>query len=207
MLATRILRTKPMNRLSCVGRRIREPFFALIFMVIVMSSFKTVVAASQESAQVSRFTFAPAVQAVLQQDSPEGRLARAWVRYAQALAGEGGVQIKDVVTPDVRCVELLAAGYPPGAEGLILFRQQANEAFPDETAFVADMRFTGPNMVETELHARATHLGPWMGRAPTGNSLRWVIHTLNRFEGDRMAERWDRADMADLQRQIDGAAK
>ena len=153
----------------------------------------------------SRLSFAPAVQIVLQSDTPEGRLARAWVRYAQSLMGEGDVRMEDVIAENVRCIELEAAGFPPGLTGLRIFRQQINEAFPDERAFVADMRFVGRDVVETELHARGTHRGDLMGRKATGRTVFFVIRTLNRFDGDRLIERWDRTDFEGLLRDLDSA--
>jgi predicted ester cyclase len=155
----------------------------------------------------SRIVLTPTVRAIVTADSPEGRLARAWVRYVQGLVGEGGVQIEDVVTGDVRCIELEAAGYPPGVAGLKLFRQQINVALPDERVLVTQIRFSGESTIETELNVTGTHLGELMGRAPTGRSVRFVIHTLGRFKGDRLAERWDRMDFAGLLRQLGDGPK
>ena len=155
------------------------------------------------SENTARFTFAPAVQAVLKSDTPEAQLAGAWVRYAQSLVGEGGVRMEDAVANDVRCSELEAAGYPAGLTGLRLFRSHVNEAFPDERVFVASMRFPEPGIVAAELHARATHLGPLMGRQPTGKQVFFVINTLNRFVDGRLKERWDRVDFGRVLRELE----
>jgi predicted ester cyclase len=159
------------------------------------------------SAEVStsRISFSPAVQAIVNSASPEGDLARAWVRFSQALIGEAGIRLEDVVSAEVRCLELEAAGYPRGLAGLQQFRKEINAAMPDETVFVAEMRFTGPGVIETELHAMGTHSGEFLGRKPTGQRLWFLLRTLNRFENGRMVMRWDRADFGPALREIDAA--
>lgn len=107
----------------------------------------------------SRVRLAPRVRAIVNADSPEGRLARAWVRYARGLVG------------------------------------------------VTQITFSGDNTIETELHGTGTHLGELLGHAPTGRSVRFVIHTLGRFKGDRLAQRWDRMDFAGLLRQLGEGGK
>lgn len=153
----------------------------------------------------SRFSFAPSVRAILAAETPEGALARSWLRYQQGLVGEAGVRLEDVVAPDVQCIELEAAGYAPGLAGFAQFRREINAAFPDESAFVAELRFSSPDIVEAELHATGTHRGDLFGRPPTNQRYWFVISTLNRFRGDRMVQRWDRTDFGGLLAQIDAA--
>ena len=43
-----------------------------------------------------------------------------------------------------------------------------------------------------------------MGIPATGKRVSFTIHTRNRFEGPRMAERWDRTDFAGLLSQLRG---
>lgn len=155
--------------------------------------------------RTSRFTFAPAVTAILAADTPEGSLARIWLRYQYGLVGEAGVRLEDVVAPDVQCIELEAAGYPPRLAGFQVFRQQINTAFPDESVFVAELRFTGVGIVEAELHATGTHRGELLGRPATNRRYWFAMRTLNRFRGNRMVQRWDRMDFAALLAQIDAA--
>lgn len=158
--------------------------------------------------QAERMSLAPSVQAVVDSDTPQGKLARAFLRYSRALVMDGaeGVKIEDVVTPDVRCIELEGQGYPPGAAGLKLFRQQMNQGQRYERVLVKQMRFSGPDVIETELQVTTTHVGELLGRAPTGRTVTFAIHTLGRFVGDRLAVRWDRMDVDDFLRQLDGKA-
>jgi predicted ester cyclase len=157
---------------------------------------------SASAAPESRIRLSRSVRALVNADTPDGQLARTWLRYVQGLIGEAGVQLDDVAAPDVRCAELDVAGYPPGIAGLKQFRHEINVAVPDESTFVARMTIQGPGIVETELHVTGTNLGPLMGHAPTGRSMRVVIHTLGRFKDGRLVERWDRTDFADMLRQL-----
>ena len=190
----------------------RSAWISSLFFVVICSSASSAQvplkpAGKTDAAHASRIHFAPAVQAVIESNTPEGALARAWVRYVQGLTGEAGVQLEDVVTADVHCVELEAAGYPPGIAGLRQFREQINTGLPDESGLVTQMRFSGPGMIETELHVTGTHLGELMGHPATGRTVRFVIHTLGRFKGDRLVERWDRTDFAGLLRRLDSSPK
>jgi len=98
--------------------------------------------------------------------------------------------------------ELEDAGFALGPPGFKVFRKQINEAFPDEQVVIVEMRFPEPGIIETELDCKATHRGELMGNPPTGKEVRFTVHTRNRFEGDRMAERWDRMDVAGLLAQL-----
>jgi predicted ester cyclase len=157
------------------------------------------------AAVAPRFTFSPAVEVILRSASPEGEVARAWVRYSQGLVGEAGIRLEDVVSADVRCLELEAAGFPPGIAGLRLFREQVNSALPDESAYVAQMQFPAPGTIEVELHATGTHTAQFMGRRASGQRLWFLVRTLNKFQDGRMVARWDRADFSQALRQIDNA--
>jgi predicted ester cyclase len=121
-----------------------------------------------------------------------------FVRFAEALLQPNGEGIDNVVTADARFHELEAAGLPPGPLGFKAFRKQINAAFPDESVFIVAMRFPEPSIIETELACTATHRGELMGIPATGKQVRFTIHTRNRFENERMAERWDRMDVAAL---------
>ena len=103
-----------------------------------------------------------------------------------------------MVAPGARFHELEAAGFPPGPHGFKAFRAQINAAFPDESVVIVAMRFPEPGIIETELACTATHRGELMGIPATGKQVHFTVHTRNRFDGDRMAERWDRMDFAGL---------
>ena len=144
------------------------------------------------------------VASMLAEETPEARLGRSFVRFAEALLDPDSRRIDEVISIDARFHELEAAGLPPGPEGFKLFRKQINTAFPDEHTVIVAMRFPEENYIETELDCTATHRGELMGIPATGRSVRFTVHTRNRFEHGRMAERWDRMDFAGLMAQISG---
>jgi hypothetical protein len=148
------------------------------------------------------FELAPEVEAVVRGGSPHSALARNWLRFGSALFAEDLSEIDLVVTPDARFHELEAIGFPRGPEGLKKFREGINGGLRYERVRVAAMRFEGVDIVETDLECATTHIGPLMGVAPTGREVTFKVFTRNRFEGDLMAERWDRTDVDDLMRQI-----
>jgi predicted ester cyclase len=152
----------------------------------------------------SRIRCTPEVQALLAQESAQATLGRRFLRYCEALLDQDTSRIDEVVTPDARFHELEAAGFPPGPAGFKLFRSQINAAFPDEEVEVRAMRFPEANFIEAELACAATHKGTLMGIAPTGKRVTFMVYTRNRFEGDRMAERWDRTDFEGLLAQLRG---
>lgn len=142
--------------------------------------------------------YSESVASLLKQSTPEAQLGLLFVRFAEALLQPNGEGIDNVVTADARFHELEAAGLPPGPLGFKAFRKQINAAFPDESVFIVAMRFPEPSIIETELACTATHRGELMGIPATGKQVRFTIHTRNRFENERMAERWDRMDVAAL---------
>lgn len=152
----------------------------------------------------SRIGCTPEVRALLSGDTPEANLGRHFLRYCRALLDKDTSRIDEVVTPNARFHELEAAGFPPGPAGFKLFRSQINAAFPGQTVEVRAMRFPAENFIETELACTATHSGPLMGIPASGRRVSFMVYTRNRFEGDRMAERWDRTDFEGLLAQLRG---
>ena len=146
----------------------------------------------------NRIEYSESVASLLKLSTPEAQLGLLFVRFAEALLQPNGEGIDNVVTADARFHELEAAGLPPGPLGFKAFRKQINAAFPDESVFIVAMRFPEPSIIETELACTATHRGELMGIPATGKQVRFTIHTRNRFENERMAERWDRMDVAAL---------
>jgi predicted ester cyclase len=145
-----------------------------------------------------RIQYSESVASLLRQDTAEAQLGLRFVNFAEALLRPHGEGIDDAVTAGARFHELEAAGFPRGPQGFKAFRKQINAAFPDERVVLVAMRFPEPGIIETELACTATHCGELMGIPATGKQVTFTIHTRNRFEGERMAERWDRMDFAGL---------
>ena len=154
------------------------------------------------SAIAERVKYSPSVAALLSQNTAEAQLGRLFVRFTEALMDQDSSRIDTVVTADARFHELEDAGLPQGPVGFKVFRKQINAAFPDERVVIVAMGFPEQGIIETELDCTATHTGELMGNPATGRVIRFTVFTKNRFEGDRMAERWDRMDVPSFLAQL-----
>jgi len=155
-----------------------------------------------------RIEISPAVRTILEADNPKSQLLRHYLRFSDAIITPDSAGIDGVVTPDARFHELEAIGYPRGPEGFKIFRRQVNAAIPDEHIFVTAVRFEGDDIIEADLDISATHTGEeFMGVPATGRKIRFYVHARGRFVDGKMAERWDRADFEDIERQLTGPTK
>ena len=126
----------------------------------------------------------PEVQAIVHSKTRQGDLARCYLRYAHALKN---LEIDQVVTPDARFHDLEAVGYPKGPEGLKAARRWLNVKLPDEGARITAMRFVGDDIIEVDIESIGST------DPKTGQRMSLTTHARDRFVGDRVAERWDRA--------------
>ena len=147
----------------------------------------------------TRITLSPDVTRHIFNSDLSGEFARDWIRYLKGLLIEDGFDLEDVVAPEVRCIELDSAGYPPGIEGLRRLRDGALAAMPDMSIHVLYL-MTHPEQGTVEAVIRCT--GTAAGSKPTS----WDVRSLARFSDGRLAERWDRADIPALAAQLKGAA-
>ncbi len=106
------------------------------------------------------------VATISEKDSPQSQFLRHFLRYLEALAGPAGLD--NVVTPDCRCHELEAIGYPRGREGFRLFRRQVNAAIPDEHISISAVRFEGNDIIEADMVMNATQTGEMVGIPASG---------------------------------------
>ena len=150
----------------------------------------------------NRIEYSSSVASLLDEDTARARLGRSFVRFCEALLDRDSQRIDAVITADARFHELEAAGFPNGPQGFKLFRSQINAAFPDEHVAIVSMRFPEQDIIETELACTATHRGELMGIPATGKRVNFTVYTRNRFDGEKMAERWDRTDFAALLAQL-----
>jgi predicted ester cyclase len=155
-----------------------------------------------------RIALSPAVSAILEANTPNAQLLRDYLRFTDAILAPNPAGIDRVVMPEARFHELDAIGYPPGPDGLKIFRRQVNAAIPDEHIFVTAVRFEGDDIIEADLDISATHTGEeFMGIAATGRKIRFNVHARGRFVDGKMAERWDCADFEDIKRQLAGPTR
>jgi predicted ester cyclase len=138
----------------------------------------------------------PSVKELLERTGPEGDLARHWLRFLQGISGRRGLTVDDVVTPDVRCIELQLAGLPGDLATLRQFRDSMNGSLDDNFIILEEMLVEpAQQVVEVKLHGGGKHVGPIMGLAPTGRVLAYDVRTLNLFRDGKMALRWDRTNL------------
>lgn len=74
-------------------------------------------------------------------------------------------------------------------------------AFPD-LAFTVEDLLAGEDIVMARWSMRGTHLGEFMGRAPTGRDVEWRGITAFRLRDGKVVERWLYADDAALRESI-----
>jgi steroid delta-isomerase-like uncharacterized protein len=75
------------------------------------------------------------------------------------------------------------------------------EAFPDLNVTVEDEIAEGDKVV-TRWTIRGTHQGELMGIAPTEKQIELKGITIHRFEGDKIAEEWERYDNLGMMQQL-----
>jgi predicted ester cyclase len=148
-----------------------------------------------------RVELSPSARAILKKDSPQSQLLRHFVRYQTALLADPAA-LDSVVTPDGRCHTVEALGFPPGLEGLRMFRHKVNSAIPDEHITITAVSFEGDDIIEADLAMEATQTGEIFGIPPTGRKIRFDVHERCRFVGGKMAERWAQVDIEDIKRKL-----
>src|SRR5438445_13365894 len=80
----------------------------------------------------------------------------------------------------------------PAVEGIEAFKESPTailSAFPDLVETIDDLVAEGDDVVE-RMTLRGTHLGEFMGVAPTGTPVSWTAIAVYRLEEWRIAECW-----------------
>jgi predicted ester cyclase len=99
---------------------------------------------------------------------------------------------------------LHGSGLPPGRSGYVNALRVAWAAFPDYRVEIEDLVAEGDRVAVRYLD-RGTHLGEFLGLAPTGRSYRKPGLALYRLAGGRLVEAWFQEDDADFRRQVLGS--
>lgn len=139
-----------------------------------------------DPAAYPHYEFVPETRAILESDTANGKLARTYMRYAEALVADDPSRLTDHVLPDARLHDLEAMGFARGADGLIAFRRARNATFVSQRLVVIAMRFEGADIIEADIDARRS--------LTNGRNTHVIIHARVRFAGDKVAERWDRSE-------------
>jgi predicted ester cyclase len=125
-------------------------------------------------------------------------------RFQQALNGGDreliSTTIDEVVEPDA----LIRTPLPIEATGAELLKElfaRLHRAFPDLHVTIEDLIAEGDKVVARDT-VTGTHLGEYMGLAPTGRSITYDEVFICRFAGDRIAETWGVVDVLSQMRQL-----
>lgn len=94
-----------------------------------------------------------------------------------------------------------APGVPQGVDGAIATVKAMQTAFPDCAVSVDDTLAEG-DRVATRMTWSGTHVGEFMGIAPTGKSFKVQAIEIIRVEGDMFVERWLWMDTLNLMQQL-----
>ncbi|MCG7208415.1 ester cyclase [Streptomyces arenae] len=95
-----------------------------------------------------------------------------------------------------------APGQGPGPDGYKAMFNDLRVAFPDLRVEVEHLLATDDELAFA-YQISGTHLGPLMGRPPTGRMVRYRGMQISRFDGDgKLVERWGSSDELGMLRQL-----
>lgn len=114
------------------------------------------------------------------------------VRLVQEGFGAGNLAVVDEVCATTY-VEHQANVQPPNREGVKALIRMLRQAMPDLKVVVEDSAAEG-DMVWARIRGQGTHQGPFMGMAPTGKRLDFILIDIARFEQGKIAEHWGYTD-------------
>jgi predicted ester cyclase len=93
-------------------------------------------------------------------------------------------------------------GFPPTKEGTLDFFRNLAQAFPDLCMTVEDLFASGDRAV-ARVRVSGTHMGEFMGVAPTASRADVELIDIMRFDGSGLVcEHWGVADMLSLMQQL-----
>jgi predicted ester cyclase len=96
--------------------------------------------------------------------------------------------------------------HDPGAEyrGTAAIRRGVEAlfaGFPDFQFNVED-QIAEQDRIAIRFRGAGTHMGPWRGLQPTGNSMTYTGVVIMRFENQRIAEYWGQSDTLSILQQL-----
>jgi predicted ester cyclase len=128
---------------------------------------------------------------------------KAIVRRLTEAGGGGGADygavLRELMASDG--IAHLPFGDHYGPEGVALDALEWGKAFPDMTVVVLDL-FADGDRVARRFQLSGTHLGPFLGLAPTGRRMAITGMAIDRLAGGQIHESWVELDLHGLQRQL-----
>jgi predicted ester cyclase len=124
---------------------------------------------------------------------------------AQAVGGEIGASHDYERFDEVFAANVIdhdaAEGQTPGIEGIKQYWRALGESFPD-FALDVDQFIADDEFITLVYRLSGTHLGPYMGHAPTGKHFEVRSLQVGKFENARIVERWGSTDIEGLLDQL-----
>ncbi|USN98301.1 MAG: ester cyclase [Phycisphaeraceae bacterium] len=114
--------------------------------------------------------------------------------YYELVVGTGDVDRIDEFIDPAYTEIYLQTGYPLGVDGARRHVTGVREAFPDLTVRV-DEQIAEGDRVASLVTARGTHLGAWLGMAPTGRLLEFTAVNVDRVVGGLIVEHGGAANL------------
>jgi predicted ester cyclase len=96
---------------------------------------------------------------------------------------------------------LLPPDWPPGVPGLKQFVAALRSAFPDFLYSIEQLITEGDTVV-VHVTAQGTHLGPFLGVAPTGRRATWEEIHIYQLAAGQVVEHWVIQDQLGLLQQL-----
>jgi steroid delta-isomerase-like uncharacterized protein len=124
-------------------------------------------------------------------------------RFVEEVQGQHRIELIDeLFSPGF--IDHYAGASPPYRDSAKRFFAMIFAAFPDVRATIHDQTAEG-DKVWTRKTFNGTHLGPFMGVAPTGRKIAVDVMDVFRIQDGQLAEHWGISDMLGLMQQL-GAA-
>jgi steroid delta-isomerase-like uncharacterized protein len=125
-------------------------------------------------------------------------------RVIDEVMNEGSLELVDeLFSEDLVEHDPHQAGAGTPRQAFVDAVMQFRAAFPDNRMFIDDQVAEG-DQVATRWHMTGTHLGEFMGQAPSGRAIEVTGMFFDRLEDGRIVETWANYDLLGLLRQIDG---
>jgi steroid delta-isomerase-like uncharacterized protein len=123
-------------------------------------------------------------------------------RYYAELWDNGRLELaEELVAPNHRDHNPPIPGHGRGREDVVHHIKVFREAFPDITVSIDELVAEGDRVVE-RVTMRGTHLGTFLGIAPTGRYVEVTGVNVCRVEDGKVAERWGMTDGMGMLQQL-----
>jgi predicted ester cyclase len=121
-------------------------------------------------------------------------------RFIEEVWNNGNLAVADeLFAPNA--VSPSAPQLPPGSEGVRIITTMFRSAFPDFHMKIEDLIAEGDKVI-ARLTESGTHLGEFMGIAPTGKHVEFTEIGILRIADSKVIESWYETDMFGLMQQL-----